>query len=155
MGHTVRDNPSPFLFFQQLSPRVNPNLTRTEASVYEARMLTALIHLCFAQFWRDYTMDAFVTDTRVGEWQRHNTNKHCKIPLPASNFTLEVFLVVNQIYGCFFGKETCHHCQEMSKESWEKYVAGATLSFSIFSSVHGRWGRDTMLFGFHSCQKES
>ncbi len=50
MGHTVRDNPNPFLFFQQLSPCVNPNLTRTKANIYEARMLTALIHLCFAQF---------------------------------------------------------------------------------------------------------
>lgn len=94
MGHTVGDNPSPFVFFQQLSPRVNPNLTRTKASVYEARMLTALIHLCFAQFWRDYTMGAFVTDTRVGEWQGRNTNKHCKIPLPASNFD------TGGLFGC-------------------------------------------------------
>ncbi len=94
MGHTVRDNPNPFLFFQQLSPCVNPNLTRTKANIYEARMLTALIHLCFAQFWRDYTMAAFVTDTRVGEWQIHNTNKHHKIPVPASNFD------IGGLFGC-------------------------------------------------------
>ena len=88
---------------------VNPNLAQNKASVYEAWMLGAIIHLCFAQFRGDYTLGAFVTDIRVGEKQlarantemggRGGTDENHSRRRQRGRAALVVFAVVNLIYG--------------------------------------------------------